>query len=394
MRLVSRTSLALVWAVLVGAITVLAVNLALRVAATSADRVPGLRMPLVVSWKTVLLLLLLVVAVVAWGPAVRLCERIGLGRRRMAGAAAAVAAVVVASLGALVGGGAVGASPAFDRWGFHHGVPAGQRLEFDPYNGETPLVEVVTNTSAFRDDEWTIPAPDDGVRRVLVVGDSTVFGLSLRRKADLLDTRLEERLAAAGVGRWDVWNVGKAPSGLWYFSEAIRRIAPDARASDAIMFLHCANDVDFVDIQAALADRPSWFHVLADHAGLFSDLLRVGPRAWPFEVRGSPEAERVNLAAFERLLASAARTGLRVIVFEADRRCPALDPYRGRPGVVFTDLLPSGAACDESSGACGLYIDPSLGYARTGHLTAKGSAAVAERLAEILLSGAGGKGAD
>lgn len=371
------------WTALTGAIEVLAINFALRVLIVAQEgRDPGYGVALVVHWKTMALLLLIGIAWYAWTWLGRRGEALGIRRWARVSAGSIGALLALAFILRLAW---VPPDPAVgpDRWGFHRGMPPNAVHRFDPGSGEIPLVEVATNANSFRDDEWPLPAPDDGTHRVILAGDSTVLGMSLATKAEVLDTALEDRLNAAGKARWDVWNVGKVPAALWYFSEAILRIAPDAKARQAVIFLNCNYDVTLEDPQAVLADRPIWFHRLLDRNGVFSDLVRANAIRWPFDFGSS---NRFNLAAFERLLQYVAASGLLLTVVEGSGRCPFMDPYRERANVAFLSVGPVAASCDPAKTACGLFLDPALGFRETGHLTPRGVTTVADALAPLLLS--------
>lgn len=52
------------------------------------------------------------------------------------------------------------------------------------------------------------PEPDGSRRRVLVIGESDIFGVKLDREETLWSRQLQERLEAAHPGRWEVLNGG------------------------------------------------------------------------------------------------------------------------------------------------------------------------------------------
>jgi|Deesub1362A_J573_1020465.scaffolds.fasta_scaffold02437_2 lysophospholipase L1-like esterase len=52
------------------------------------------------------------------------------------------------------------------------------------------------------------PAPDGVKRRILVMGESSIFGAKLPRERDLWSIRLEHMLAQTGYGGWEVLNAG------------------------------------------------------------------------------------------------------------------------------------------------------------------------------------------
>lgn len=375
-----------VWVALVLGLVYLAGNLALRTWAAFDGFLPGYRLALVLSSKTLLLpaVLLAFMAYLLWIP--RLSVRLGVPRRRvtLALVGSAVLALVWNAL-PLLGG--EEAWVGKNRFGFARIWPASETRTFDPQNGEAALLTVRTNSESCRDDEWPLPAPADGTIRALLVGDSIVFGLSLPENADLLDRGLEERLNAAGAGRWDVWNIAAAPASMGYFVESITRVAREARPQYAIVFFDCDSDFAFHDEQLALADKPDWFYRLGRALDLLPDLLWTSKNPWPLdeEDHASPEVVRARLDQFERLLEDAKTNGYHVVVWQVDVPCPRLAPYHGRPEVSFFDWQAEvGLSCGEDPARCPFYLDPALGHP-SKHLTPLGMRHVAGALAPRLL---------
>jgi len=224
-------------------------------------------------------------------------------------------------------------------------------------------MQVTVNAESYRDD-WQLPPREDGTIRVLLVGDSNVFGHGIPDKSGTLDVFLEKALNAAGAARWDVWNVANHPAALWYSTEAIRRIAPDAHPRYAVLYVD-DTDLTFVDEQRALADQPGWFYSLERHVGLYDDLLWMWHHTgWPAEkVQRNSAVVAAGREAFERLLAFADAQGVGLVVWEAVGPLRFFDPYRGRPGLAFVDWRNAiGARCPAQRGVCTWRDDPTFAY--------------------------------
>ena len=374
----------LAWCGLVLSAGHFAINLALRVWAARDGLLPGYRAALLVSWKTTFLAFLLLAAAGLGRLLLRAASRRGLPRASAAGLLAAAGLLSLCALAVS----SLRSAPAWcgsNRWGFPRVFVPNRTMEFDPKNGEVPLLHLSANSESYRDDEWTFAPPAPGTVRVLLAGDSTVAGLSIPDQADLLDKQLEKRLDAAGRARWEVWNLANAPASLWYFCEAVLRAAPEARARYAVLFVYAEKDIVFLDEQKALADKPAWFYPLALRTGLLQDLLAAAHNPWPRRYEADASVAEAQLAQFERLLEAGAAQGLHVIVWEAAGPYPQFDPYRGRPGVTFLDWRRSvGLSCGDDPKECRFYRDPAFGYP-SGHLTPKGFALVADALAPVLL---------
>ena len=361
------------------------INVFLRVWAAMDGAAPGYGLAFLSSWKVgVLLALLVLVVVVAWR-FVRATPP-GLAAR---GLACLVVIATVVGIGGSVVYRDYDRGPLWagqNRWGFWRVWAAGIETDFESQNGEVEIIEISTNSHAYRDDEWPVPAPDDGTTRVVLVGDSVVWSLSITRKSDQLDTLLEERLAAGGLGSWDVWNVANAPAALWYFDEAIRRIAPDARARYAIQVVYCPNDLSFHDPQLAMSDKPPWFGRLARSVGFDQDMLWMSHNPWPFDYRtDDPDLLRLLREDFERLLEFIRQREMHLVVWEATTRCDLFDLYRDRPEVTFLNWKEEvGLSCGDEPWSCDFFLDPKLGHP-SGHLTPLGMRHVADVLAPALL---------
>lgn len=371
--------LAAAWTVIAWSLVDQGLRTALRVIAAYDGIVGGYRSALLLSWRTMAFGLLLVVAILFVLVVLRLARSRGIPRW-------AVALALVAFLGV---GGLLNAArpfaerPAANRWGF---CPI-----FAP--GETSLVElgwegfppmkVTPNRDGYRDDDWPIPPPQDGTNRVVLVGDSHVWGHGVPDSSGLLDKYLEQELNAAGAGRHDVWNVALAPASLWYYAAAIQRVAPVAGARYAVAVVY-PDDVCFVDEQRAMADKGSTFCRLAAEFDLIVDLLWMFHHvSAPQDYATDPRVQEANRAWFEQLVAFSEAQGLTLIVWQPVGAVELLKPYHGRPGLVFLEWQ------EEFRTPCGMQGcdrrgDPAFTYP-DGHPLPSTNAMVARVIARTIL---------
>ena len=105
-------------------------------------------------------------------------------------------------------------------------------------------VEIVTNSIGLRDREIAVPKPE-GTYRIVMLGDSFVFGQGIPRLEDTLPKQLEARLNAAGHPEVEVVNSGIA--GLNTFEEYLtyeqqaRKLQPDMAILVWVAFDHALN---------------------------------------------------------------------------------------------------------------------------------------------------------
>jgi len=362
-------------------------NLALRIWAAQDGCIPDYRWALHLSWKTPFLLALIVVDALFVSRFVPAARSAGMARGRAIALLTGVAATMVVAYGALNYATTL-TWWGKNRWGFARAFPSGEiEKRSDMRNDEVEYIRLTTNVDSFRDDRWQVPAPQDGVNRVLLTGDSTIYGLSITETRDKLDAQIERRLRAANAGKWDVWNIATAPASLWYFSESIRRIAPAARPRYAVVYFHCDCDFCFMDAQAALADKPDWFYAAVRVTGLYNDLIRAESAPWPFSrLMRDPPVLAAGIASLTRLLDFAKAHDFHVIVFDAIGPCRDLDSLRDRPEVSFlTWRADVGLPCGKGDTKdCRFYDNPEYGF-RSGHLTAKAMGHVADAITRHIL---------
>lgn len=381
---VLRVALPAVWYVLVQLSVGLTLNVVARILAAASGFIGLYGLALVLNWKTLVWLLVLVVAGLFAVATSRRAEAIGFAGRTWRALLVGIALLVVAWRLVTVFS-SDGRGP--NRWGFVRTFEPG-RYTLDKRASDFPPMDLRINSHSYRDDEWEIPPKDDGTIRVLVVGDSQVFGYGLASNAETIDSQTETRLDAAGTARWDLWNIANPPASIWYYSEAVMRIAEVARPRYAILSIF-PFDVTFVDEQKCLADKSPWFYALEYEARLLEELLWMRHNLFfpknedPLDV--SDGAVAFQREAFERLLAYGERTGLHIVVWEPVMKFPFFDSYRARPGVTFVDWTPPRPlACKQGWTNCTWQDDLSFAY-DDGHPLAGTNALFADTLAAALL---------
>lgn len=115
---------------------------------------------------------------------------------RLAGRAAGTSALLVAGGLCALAAWAVRETPMRLEGGLPSMRPSSE-FAFDVMSSR-PTILVRTNSRGFRDREW-IPRAPDGGPRVLLLGDSIVFGSGITRQEDTLARRLQAALAGTGA---------------------------------------------------------------------------------------------------------------------------------------------------------------------------------------------------
>lgn len=109
---------------------------------------------------------------------------------------------------------------------------------------------VRTNSLGMRDREYALAKPP-GVTRIAVVGDSLAFGGDMEVE-QVFSEVLEERLNAAGPGRYEVWNFAVAGYNSAQ-EEIVLREKVLRSAPDAVLLAYCHNDDSYTDGLGELA---------------------------------------------------------------------------------------------------------------------------------------------
>jgi len=102
---------------------------------------------------------------------------------------------------------------------------------------------VTLNSIGYRDAEHSL-VPGEGVRRVLVVGDSYAFGTGTDHVDDRFSEQLGRRLASGGDGRWEVINGGRPDTHTLEHIDMLRPLL--AYRPELVVLLYSFNDMDYL----------------------------------------------------------------------------------------------------------------------------------------------------
>ncbi|MBK7586217.1 MAG: SGNH/GDSL hydrolase family protein [Myxococcales bacterium] len=103
-------------------------------------------------------------------------------------------------------------------------------------------VDIAINSLGFRNDEYTVQKPA-GVTRVVLLGDSFVYGLGVRHEETFYE-RLETKLNAAGSRKYEVWNVAAVSWASYVQLRIVEQQLPGFSPDLLVLFF---DDSDFYD---------------------------------------------------------------------------------------------------------------------------------------------------
>jgi len=348
-----------------------------------------LGLPLLLDWDSALSLAALVAVGAVWAGLVRL----GVGRGlRPAVLHGALAVALLAALGArgLLWNAALSEIPPrpLNRFGLSTSYPASHEVLQRAPQPSMPDAHIVTNAEGFRDRPRDY-APSTTARRVLVAGDSFVYGSGIATAADLFTTCLEEALAErppSGDGRpWEAFNLAQSPAALWYYTTALVTVGKAVRP-DAYVMIYLRMDLEPYELRRVLAELPPPAARLLHLFGVDDRLMRlnsrlggkaVDERSGRLRLDGAPLVRhRVALA---RLVAHVKAAGRPLVVWQYYGTDALFEAFRDDPSVTllgWEDLPEAPAAAHTWS------LDPTLSYPDDGHPTPRTNRLVASFLAE------------
>jgi hypothetical protein len=157
---------------------------------------------------------------------------------------------------------------AFDYVGYHPGSP------------EEFRVKVRLNHSGFNDKDYPAERPDPGTSRVLVLGDSYVAAMEVRRR-EAFHKLLEERLNAEdplGSGSYEVIALGQGNRAQKQQLEWLREFGPRYRPDLVLLVFFCGNDI--MENSPTLFERAKQFgrfqlHLATLKVDLYNRFFRV-----------------------------------------------------------------------------------------------------------------------
>ncbi|MFA6315892.1 MAG: SGNH/GDSL hydrolase family protein [Elusimicrobiota bacterium] len=123
----------------------------------------------------------------------------------------------------------------------------------DEVDGYPPAVNRY-NSLGYRDREPAVLEP--GCRRVLVVGDSFVWGLGIPDNEHTLPALLAGALERRAPGRFDVAAAGFPGNGLYGYGRAVKALVPELDVDIVILSYIGGNDHDPLDSQAIMDRSP------------------------------------------------------------------------------------------------------------------------------------------
>jgi len=240
-----------------------------------------------------------------------------------------------------------------------------------------PLCTFVHNSLGYRDIEpGGLPS---GRTRILLVGDSFIWGDGIATAADTLGALLRVRLEALAPGRFEVVSAGFPGNGLYGYTRAIEQLLVPLRPQFAIVGYLGQPDLNPVDAQA-LTDalpRASWPRtlMLRMHAGQH---LHEWSVATADELMQTPASQSGFEQLFKRLTAAGRSQGTQI----------ALLSYAGREGVPHGSFaLPSGIEAIDVPEALRYHgKSTDLWYAKDSHPKPLLNHKLADLLAQWLLA--------
>jgi hypothetical protein len=162
-----------------------------------------------------------------------------------------------------------------NRLGLVAGMPDHSDL-FDytnhPMKDDYPPIEVSNNSLGYRDIE---PPPRDPRReRVLLIGDSYIWGDGIPTVSDTLPALLRDRLEKRAPGRFDVTSAAYPGLGTYGYRRALERMVPEVHPDLVVVGYLGSADDDPLDSQA-LADllpREPWLSRIIANLRTLQDL--------------------------------------------------------------------------------------------------------------------------
>lgn len=195
-----------------------------------------------------------------------------------------------------------------NRLGLVSGSP-GQTVHQDyshhPLKDDYPPAVIRNNSLGYRDVEPG--ALRDGRRRVLLVGDSYVWGDGIPTQEDTLSTLLRAELDRAAPGAWDVVSAAYPGLGAYGYRRAFKSMLPEVRPDVVVVGYLGDPDIDPLDYQALhdlLPQSPAAAKLAVELGGLQS----LHETAMALRTQ-STWAHGVGETARDQLLASLAQFG-------------------------------------------------------------------------------------
>ncbi len=185
-----------------------------------------------------------------------------------------------------------------------------------------PFCTFVQNSLGYRDIEpnWA----QSGRTRVLLVGDSYIWGDGIATEANTLGTLLRARLEALAPGRFDVVSAGYPGNGIYGYTRAVEQLAPVLHPNVAVIGYLGEADLNPVDAQSLTEGQlhGAWLRtlMLRMHTGQHLHEWSVGIAT---ELGQTPESKLQFQQLFQRLAACGRANGTQVALLNYPSRAIA-----------------------------------------------------------------------
>lgn len=115
---------------------------------------------------------------------------------------------------------------------------------FPTYSGQSWYRKYVhRNSIGFRDSERSVHA-DEGVGRILIVGDSNTYGVGINNPEGRFGEQLEDKLNEKASRRWEVINASRADTHTLQHIEFLRRMLE--YQPEVVVLAYVFNDIDYL----------------------------------------------------------------------------------------------------------------------------------------------------
>lgn len=336
------------------------------------------------SWRTPLAAMLVGGVVFGWRP---LRARLGALAPKAGPRTQIFAAIVVIGL-ALVSALHVpaGQSTRINRYGFYCSFPPSNTAQIGGIPPHIPDQTIVTNSLGYRDEEWSIEA-EPGVRRVLLTGDSFVFGYGIPTQEGTLDRALQLELNRIDDRSWEVINIAMTPAALWYYIEGLLVVDADARADVMVMSFLGGYDLEPSEIQRVAYGHSEAMMRMLEEFDVLGDLMRQQARVGSeYGDTPPPEILAQYRTQLSRLIEHLEAQDSHLIVWEHYNPSPLFDQLRDHPSI---SLMNWGQDVPEVGPSRSWSDDKTLAIEGDGHPTPKANRLIARALAAKIIASTG-----
>lgn len=192
-----------------------------------------------------------------------------------------------------------------------------QQIAMGVKDPDYPICRFEYNSLGYRDVEPDMGESD--LDRILIVGDSFVWGDGIPDLAGTIGACLRRELENHAPGRYEVMAAGWRGNNLWGYTSTVAALAPVWRPDLVIVLYLGGADLDPLDPQRLVDALPAWppARNLLRNLRLLHHVYRVveGARS---DQRGRPEDPGLASSCFERIRGVARDVGAEVLVLNFD----------------------------------------------------------------------------